>query len=477
MPNEPKATTVPEVSVNSLMREIGDTGTVVYSGYLSLVDYNQDLTGTRRIRKYDEMRLSDSTVRLGLAAVKYPILATQWFIKSPQDSGEDDEATKFVRAQLLENPLFTWNSYLRQILTFCDYGNAIFEKVFIKLPDGKIGWRKFAPRLSKTILRWTMKDGVTPGIEQLVPTMGSFEIPDWKLTKFILDQEGSNYEGISLLRSAYKNYFFKDLYYKIDSIATEKQGLGIPILTTPPNAKPEDVAKAEEIVKNMRVNEMSYARLPQGFKIEMMDMKGNQIKNVETMIMHHDRGIAKAFLAQFLEIGSQGSSGAYSASQDQSDLFYMGIEHIAALPREIVNRDIRDLVDINFGPQAEGKYPTIEHGSVRNVDSQKFATALNQLASGQILIPDDELEEKVRATLDLPEKMEGYDRETIEKKKLEQTQMEFQNSLHLEKQKATSFATPPSKGVPPKKLVNAELRESLEELQQNIKLALNEDTN
>jgi hypothetical protein len=194
-PTEPEQVdtgTATEAKKKELTTELGGTGTTIVGGFLTGQDYNPDFTGTRRINLFDEMRLSDATVRAGLNMVKLPILSADWYIK-----GEHEESREFADKQLLKNPHFTWTAFLRQALTMCDNGNSIFEKIFEQIDGGKIGWKRFSPRMSKTIYRWTLNDGVSPGIYQILPTGKTAEIPRWKLLYFINEQEGSNYEGIS----------------------------------------------------------------------------------------------------------------------------------------------------------------------------------------------------------------------------------------------------------------------------------------
>ncbi len=227
-----------EVAQKDITTEVGGTGTTIISGFLANQDYNPEFTGTRRINTYDEMRLSDATVRAGLNMVKLPILSADWYIRDPSGDSELGEVADFANRQLFKNPNFSFTAFLRQALTMCDNGNAIFEKVFETLSGGKIGWKRLAPRMSKTIYRWTLSDGKSPGVYQILPTGKTAEIPRWKLLYFINEQEGSNYEGISLLRAAHKPWYYKNMLYKIDSIAAEKQGMGMVKLTVPNQANP-----------------------------------------------------------------------------------------------------------------------------------------------------------------------------------------------------------------------------------------------
>src|SRR5690242_18551951 len=90
----PKSAT--EVSPKELRTELGGTGTTIVGGFLSNQDYNPEFTGTKRIDTFDEMRLSDGTVRAGLLAVKLPLLSADWYIKEPSGDDELGEVADFV---------------------------------------------------------------------------------------------------------------------------------------------------------------------------------------------------------------------------------------------------------------------------------------------------------------------------------------------------------------------------------------------
>lgn len=395
-------------SSSVLELELGGTGTIIVQGILTDADYNPDLSGRKRIEIYDKMRRGDATVRLGLSAVKHPILAADWYIKpgeTEKDDPDNGEMTQFIKEELFSNPNFSFTQFLRQALLFCDYGNAFFEKVFRYRSDGQVGWKKFAPRLPKTIYRYTMQDGVTPGLTQYLPTGGTIEIPQWKLLSFILDIEGSNYEGVSLLRAAYMHWYYKDLYYRIDAIASERQGMGVPIIHVPSQANEKDKARAKVIAKNMRTNEQAYVDLPDGFKIEYLDTHSKELKEVKEMVMHHDRQILKAFLAHFLDMGAS-HSGSKNISSDQSELFIVAEQYIAKIFLEPMNLAIRELVNLNFTVDQEKDYPKLEHGSIGQMDFIAMATALGQLATGGLLVPDPELEKYLRASMGLPDAMD-----------------------------------------------------------------------
>ncbi len=133
------------------------------------------------------------------------------------------------------------------------------------------------------------------------------EIPGDKILRFTLKQEGDNYEGTSTLRSAYKHWYIKDTLYKLEAVKHERQSIGIPKITLPSTATPEDADEAENIVANLRATEKGYIILPNSdWHFEFANMGADTTSNVQESIAHHNREIAKNILAQFLELGASG---------------------------------------------------------------------------------------------------------------------------------------------------------------------------
>lgn len=392
----------PQPTQEDVLSEWGSTGTIIVGGILSNVDYNPQLTGTQRVLVYDEMRKGDATVRAALLAVKLPILSANWYIKEFDQTPQSLEMKDFINERLFNDMDIPWNDWLRHCMNYLDYGSMVFEKVYKLLDNGQIGWKKFAPRLTNTIYRWRMPDNVTEGITQIIPTGGLRGIPIWKAMVFINEQEGENYEGISLLRAAYQAWYFKTSMYKIDAIATERQGLGIPYVKVPPNASDNDRNTINELLQNLRANESANIQVPVGWDVGFMDTHGTTVKTAKDMIMHYDRQISKSVLAQFLELGGT-STGSFALSSDQSQLFLLSLKAIANKIQGVLNIDaIRELCDMNFSVPLKN-YPTLEYGRIGNVDIEKLSTALFRLAQGGLISASPELEQYLTNILDIPE--------------------------------------------------------------------------
>lgn len=303
-----------ESSMDDLLTAVkGMSGTRILDGML-FEEFNSQLMGQRGMQVFDEIRRSDSQVSAVLLAMELPIRNAYWFFEPYKDeegviSDEAKEHAEFATKALFTKMADGWDNKLREILTMLPFGFSAFEKVFES--DGKNVWiKKLGFRKQSTILRWMTQDRL-PGIEQQLPTPGpdgsqTVSIPGKNLVIFTYRKEGDNYEGISVLRSCYKNYYIKDKLYRFDAIKHERQGVGIPVIYLPANATKEQKAVAAKIVKNIRSTEQTGIVMPgsesDGWKFEFADLKAGTSSDLFPSIQHHNREIAKNVLAQFLEL-------------------------------------------------------------------------------------------------------------------------------------------------------------------------------
>lgn len=394
----------PEEDLNEkdLTGEIGQSGTLIFTGFISGEEYNPDLSGRTGIKIYEQMRRSDATVRASLQVMKLPILAAEWDIEPAEKTAEAETIAEFVRHCLFDNIRF--HEFAREALTFLEFGHSVFELVFEPEDwEGRtmVGLSKLGSRKQATILRW-QTDENTAGITQQTYSGGMFSIPRQKLAIFSHEQEGDNYEGVSILRSSYKHWYIKDNLYKIDAIAHERQGVGIPKLIPPEDGADEpSKAKARSALRNLRSNEQAYIEMPKGWDIEFMDMKAHGTMDPLASITHHDRQIMMNVLAAFMELGQSKAGGSRALSTDLSRLFELGLEAIAEYLREVINDDvIKRIVDLNF---TTDKYPTLEHGKLADDNIETMGKFISLVSGAGMLTPDADLEQWIRDTIHAPE--------------------------------------------------------------------------
>ena len=386
--------------------ELGDSGTRLLHGIIT-EEYNPQLQGIQGIRVFEEMRKSDGTVRAAMLVCTLPIRRANWFVKEASDDPQDMKIAEFVRHALFDwIEDMTWDDIMRESLLSLAFGVMLFEKVYGTYEhDGTtyVTLQKLAPRLPKSILQWELVDH-TFGIQQIRQDGVLAQIPGSKLVIFVNEREGDNWWGTSMLRAAYQHWYRKQKYYAIDSLAFERQGLGIPVITMPQGYTASDEKQAAKALKNLRANEKQYMILPPGYEFEFADMGGKTTRDPTQAVEHHNKQILQSVLAQFLELGATKSgSGSRALSQDHSDLFLKAMEAIADGQRDAFNRQlIKELVDLNFNDVKT--YPVLSYEGITKVDIQAFGTAYAQLVTAGALTPTDSDQQMVRALLGLPER-------------------------------------------------------------------------
>lgn len=390
--------------------ELGDSGTQMYAGIV-YEEYNSKLRDREGIEKYDEMRKSDGTVKSALLACSLPIIRAEWYVKPASDDQKDIDIADFVKNALFEMRMLTWESFIRQALLALPFGVMVFEKVFAtRVIEGQtyIVWDRFAPRLPRSIQAWQTQDN-QPGVQQAKQDGTIANIPMEKLLVFVNEKEGDNWWGTSVLRAAYKHWHMKNTFYKIDAIAFERQGLGIPFVKLPQNASESDRSKAENILKNIRANDQAFLIEPFDYEIGFKDMMAKTTRDASPAIQHHNREIVKSVLAQFLELGAT-DSGSRALSTDQTDLFLLSLEAIANMICDVVNKDaIKEIVDLNF--DGVSHYPKLDFADISRVDVQEISSAYGSLVTAGAIVPSDDDEQYLRGMLGLPERDMSEDEE------------------------------------------------------------------
>jgi len=393
--------------VEELFREYGAHGTPIFQGVL-LEDCNRKFRDLRKaLEIYEEMRRSDGTVAALLMTLELPILSVRYLVK-PGKGPEAEQIRDFVEWNLFRGMTITFKDFLRQALGMFWAGFSVFEKVFT-FQDGYIKWKKFAVRLQKTVEKWEFdEEGGVQGLWQsfVSPTTGTIKrvyIPIEKLLIFTHRREGSNVQGQSVLRPAYKHWYFKDRVYRLWAISLERCAVGIPVMKLPPRSSSEDKKIAKAIVTSLRKDEKAGVTLPNTWELELLGMRGREMDFIQC-IQHHDLMIVKSALAQFLNL-PQGKYGSYALSADQSTLLLQSLNYTADYICDVINNyAIPQLVDLNWdGIQ---HYPHLQHHPISPRNVREVARAWALLTKAGLLQPSPETENFIRDFLGLPRRRE-----------------------------------------------------------------------
>jgi hypothetical protein len=369
------------------------------------------------LRTYDRMIRSDAQVRTSLMACKIPVLTGTWYIEPASDDTQDQDIGEFVDFNLFQNMTVSWSRLLEQIARMLDYGCSSFEQVFEhkrwrnsgpnRNTRDMIMLRKLGERPRLTIDKFLYDENGGPAgfLHNKIDPTGKnpptpVTIPIEKAVIFVFDQHGSNLDGMSILRSAYKHWYMKEHFYNIDGIQKERHGIGIPDIQPPPGYNENDLKYAQDLGRNLRTNQKAYIIRPPGWFVGFAEVKGNLVNVLESAV-HHDLMIARNVLLQFINAGATSSSGSRANSATAYDLFLKSLEHVANIIADTINAYvIPNLVRYNYDVD---RFPKLSFRGIGDAkDIQTIGSGLARLVDARLLTPDAELEEKIREEFGYP---------------------------------------------------------------------------
>lgn len=423
-------------------KEIGRIGQKRFEGTF-YEEFLPELRGKRGMDTYREMAENDDTIGAILFAVEMLIRQASWTVEPAGDTPADKEAAEFVES-CMHDMQDTWTDTISEILSFLTYGWSFHEIVYkrrmgktknpltkSKYDDGLIGWRKLPIRAQETLYQWEYdnNDNLIGMTQMPPPDYGLITIPIEKAMIFRTKSRKGNPEGRSILRNAYRSWYFKRRIQEYEGIGIERDLAGLPVFTAPENVPvwdddPDMIAlrsSMEDMVRKIRIDEVAGIVKPFGYEFELLSSGGNKQFDTNSIIQRYDTGIAMTVLADFIFLGHQ-QVGSFALSSDKTELFAMAIGAYLDIICETFNsQGIPALIDIN-GSRFEGitDYPKMNHGDIENVDIQKLATYIKDMTGVGILIPDDTLEDYVREAANLPER-------TVDTRKIDPMRQKQQN--------------------------------------------------
>ncbi len=419
------------------MKEYGRIGQNRWEGVFS-EEFLPELAGRKGVQVYREMDRNDDTVGAIMFAIKLLVRHATWRVEPGGDSEKDKEAAEFVES-CMNDMQSTWTDTVSEILSFLVYGWSFHEIVYkrrlgktrnknasSKYTDGLIGWQKLPIRSQDTLFRWEYddKDNLLGMTQMPPPDYGLLTIPINKALLFRTESAKDNPEGRSILRNAYRSWYFKRRIQEIEAIGIERDMAGYPVIHAPEgidiwDGEDPDMVKIYAslvaMVKNIRRNEHEGSVLPHGFELELLSSGGQRQFDTNAVISRYNTSIAMTVLADFLMLGHQ-QVGSFALSSDKTEMFSVAIGAFLDIICETFNsQGIPQLIDLN-GSHFEGiiDYPQLMHGEVEDVDITKLSTYIKDMTGVGIIIPDEELEDYVRKVAKLPER--SNDREDYREK-------------------------------------------------------------
>lgn len=402
--------------------EIGYTGLKRFGGILH-EEFLAELRGRQGREIFREMSDNDPVIGSFLYAIEQAIRRIEWFVDPPKTdkSNEAMRATMYVRS-LKDDMSHSWADTISEILSLLPYGYSYFEVVLkhrrgdrrdptkrSKFNDGLLGWRKLAIRAQDTTDKWVFDDtGGIRGMWQLgPPTYEPVFLPISRCLLFRTKITKNNPEGRSILRNAYRPWWFKKNIEEIEAIGVERDLAGLPILKLPEEVDLDDPTnaalslKVTQILANIRRDEQDGLALPFGWEFSLLGSPGKRQFDVNDIINRYDKRIAATSLSQFILLGME-RIGSFALARDQKDLFLRSLQGWVDSIASVFNLHAIPKIVRMSGFQLT-EYPEMRPGFASEPNLKDLADYVNKLVSADVLQPDENLERHLRRAAQLSE--------------------------------------------------------------------------
>ena len=393
-------------------REIGSDGETLYlgAGSANVPTYNdyslrEHLDALRWPQGniiYDRMVQSDHQISAVLRAISLPIRQGRWTIEPDKDADAKgvDAAEKISEWLMGPEAMETsWDDAVDWSLSRLIYGHSVLEQVWHVL-DGYQRPRYIDLRPARTLVG-EMRDrhGVLTHIIQQTATGEEVDIPVDSLVMFNVQSQGRrDWRGTSLLRACYKAWLIKDDLERVAHIMYSRWGSGtIKIQMAEGVVKGSQEWKdAEEAGRKLHADEQGYLTIPFGTDVGVLE-KQFQTADPLAYIKHSDQNIARALLAQHIQMG-QGDPGSRALGQTFVNAFLQAILTWAQGTAWGYRRQVVvPLTRANWGPDV--KPPVVK---VTDIHDSALAE-LGYLMQAGVILPGKNLEKWVREGIGAPE--------------------------------------------------------------------------
>lgn len=416
-----------------IISAIGVTGLKQFSGYIR-EEFLTQLDGMKGRNTFEEMAKNDSTCGAVLFAIKNMLRSLDWRVvpSDPNDS-RSVESAELVEGMLFEDMQQTWPEFIEASCSQFVYGFAVHEILWKKrkgqnvakpwlgsdFEDGLYAPRAFAPRSQKTIRRWIFdSEENLIGFEQTPYNQNAVVVPIRRCLHFRTTAELDNPEGQSLLRTAYRSWYWLKRLQEIEGIGTERDLAGYPVLKVPgemldPTADTGmRMARAgyEDFLRKVRRDQNEGVLLPSDrddngnpfYEFSLISSGGSRQLRIDESISRYQKDIARSVLADFIFLGADGG-GSLALGRSKIAFFIEALKsYAAAITTQINEVAVTQIWRLN-GFDME-LMPRIEPGEIEKEDLAQLGTFLGALTSaGFDLSTDTELENHLRRAAELPD--------------------------------------------------------------------------
>lgn len=383
---------------------LGIIGLKTSSGKIT-EEFLDDLQWPDAGRIYQEMASNDAVVGGCLYLLETLIRQAHWHVEPATNEPGDVEAAQFLES-CMKDMNTSWDDFICEALSMLPYGFSFHEVLYktrrgptetdpkfkSRYTDGRIGWQDFPVRSQATLDHWVVDDstGMPTAFYQDPSLVGAQvdakEIPLEGNLLFKTRSTRGNPEGWSLLRRAYRSWYFKRYIEELEGIGIERHLAGIPVLAPPPDVPLFDpnnkemremLAWAQELVNDLRQDRNHGIIIPNtDWSLKLMSIEGGAGNTIDTdtVIRRHENRIAMSMLSDVVLMGGDRTGSFALAETKQSLLNSSLMAIINSIANTINQHEVPRLFAINNWVLEE--YPSIIADNLQPITIKEVALLL-----------------------------------------------------------------------------------------------------
>lgn len=447
------------------MVEMGRTGLRQFYGRID-EEFLVELKWENAVKIYREMSENDPTIGSLLNAITLLTRQVTWRFTSEI---QNDPRADFLDS-CRKDMQHAWDDLLAEVVRgVLTYGWQAHEIVYKRrvqgqsqFNDGLIGWKKLPVRAQDTLFRWDYDEAtqeLKAMIQRPAPDYKERRLPMDKLLLFRTESFKDNPEGRSVLRSAYRPWYFKKHLENIEAIGLERKLAGLPIVWGPARlfdgtASGEDLTTRtylEKMATGIRKDEQWGVGMPLAydehgnklFDLTLLATGGESEVDTSKAIERYDLRILQLMLADFIQVGHD-SQGSRALASTKTNIFLVSIGIVLQQVASTFNRDaVPAILELN-GMDLEDP-PQLKPSDLEARNLTELSDYVQKLsAAGMPFFPNPKLEAVLLefADLPVPTPEEIVQRDQAIQDQASQ-QMQHQMDLAASKQPPTSANQPP----------------------------------
>lgn len=415
-----KKTPTPQQAVS----QASATGPTRFGGIIQ-EDFLPELRWPQAYQTYDEMRKNSPAIGGFFRAIDAGFRAVRWESTPYDDSPEAKTASNFLHSCIndMERPL---TSQFTDINTMLPFGFAPTEMVFkwrrgrdtypaSKYTDNLIGFHDWPLIPQDTIQEWLYEDEKYPsrltGIRQQVVQQGKPPIVDIPINKIMLFRayaEKDSPEGLSILRNAYRSWYFLTNLEVVEAISLERTGAGIPTIKLPERASSKtdqatgsDEEAAQNIVKQIKADEQGGVVLPYGWEFSIVTSSLQRPELFDLAIKRHRSNILMSLLAVFLELGTA-RVGSFAMAREGTSFFEHAFDGIVMSVEDLINEKAVPMLFTLNGFSLD-RLPRLTHRTKAGESLKDIIESVEKMITAEVLQANDpNLVDYVKAVFKIP---------------------------------------------------------------------------